>query len=255
MVARERCATLTVVTQDPAFLTTHWSLVRAAGGRGGEAAVALDELCRAYWFPLYAYVRRCGVEAHAAEDLVQGFLARLIERRDLEALSPENGRFRAFLRTAIRNHVANWRAGERAEKRGGGRVLREADFADANERLEREAPAEDDPERAFERAWAHELLAAAAEDVRRDYAASGRARVFEELKVELQRAGDSDIEAHAQALGMTNGACAVAIHRLRTRFREKLEQRVRATLGPEEDWEAELGELLAALARKNAGGL
>ena len=79
--------------------------------------------------------------------------------------------------------------------------------------------------------------------------------MFEELKVELQRAGDGEVAAHAEALGMTNGACAVAIHRLRTRFREKLEQRVRATLGPGEDWEAELGELLAALARKNASGL
>lgn len=239
--------------QDPAFLTTHWSLVRAAGGRGGDAAVALEELCLAYWFPLYAYVRRCGVEAHAAEDLVQGFLARLIERRDLEGLSPEKGRFRAFLRTAIRNHVANWRAGERAEKRGGGKVLREADFVEADQRLEREAPEEDDPERAFERVWARELLAAATEDLRSEYATSGRARVFEQLKVELQRAGDGGLEAHARALAMTNGACAVAIHRLRMRFREKLERRVRATLGPKDDWQVELGELLAALARKKPG--
>lgn len=231
----------------PEFFTTRWSVVRAAQGNDPAATAALEDLCREYWFPLYAFVRRSGLSAAEAEDVVQSFFTRLIEKRDLDQLSPEKGRFRSFLRVAIRHFLLNHRAHERAAKRGAGRVLLEADFAHADQRLEAESNRDADPEQAFEQAWARELLRAALSDLEREYSASGRALVFEVLKVELQRAGESDCQAHAERLGLSPGACRVALHRLRERFRERIQARIQSTLEPGESWEAELGTLLRAL--------
>jgi RNA polymerase sigma factor (sigma-70 family) len=231
----------------PEFYTTRWSVVRAAQGHDPAATAALEDLCKEYWFPLYAFVRRSGVAAVEAEDVVQAFFARLIERRDLDQLSPEKGRFRSFLRVAIRNFLQNHRAHEAALKRGGGRVVLEADFAQADQRLDAESNRDADPELAFEQAWARELLRSAVADLEREYKESGRARIFEELKVELQRTGEGECQAHAERLGLSVGACRVAIHRLRARFREALQARIQSTLAPGESWEAELGALLRVL--------
>jgi len=228
------------------FATTRWSLVLAAGAGGSGA---LTELCRAYWFPLFAYVRRCGVPAHEAEDVVQGFFARLIEKRDLSAVAPEKGRFRSFMLAAIRNHLSHHRAHERAEKRGGGRVVLEVDFRGADQRLEAEARGIDDPERAFEHAWARELMRQCIEEVGDEYQKSGRRTVFDVLAPELQRMGDSsDYAAHAEKLGLSAGAVKVAVHRLRARFRERLRERIAATVERDEDVEDEFRALLRALS-------
>jgi RNA polymerase sigma-70 factor (ECF subfamily) len=231
------------------FLTTRWSLVLAARGFDAPASRALEDLCRAYWFPLFAYVRRCRVPAHEAEDVVQGFFARLIEKRDLSQVGPEKGRFRSFMLAAIRHHLSHHRAHERAEKRGGGRVVLEIDFRDADQRLEAEAPGIDDPERAFELAWARELLRTCIDELGREYAKSGRRTVFDVLAPELQRVGDSsEYAAHAEKLGLTPGAVKVAVHRLRARFRERLRERIAATVERDEDVEDELQALLRALS-------
>lgn len=234
---------------DPrAFLPTRWSLVLSARGSDASAARALEELCRAYWYPLFAYVRRRGVPAHEAEDVVQGFFARLIEKRDLTTVAPERGRFRSFLLAAIRNHVSHVRAHARAEKRGGGRVRLEVDFGAADQRLEAEAPGTCDPERAFEHAWARELIRTCVDDLGLEYTTSGRRAVFDVLKPELQRVGDSsDYAAHAERLGLSPGAVKVAVHRMRARFRDRLRQRIAATVEREEDIEDELSALLRAL--------
>jgi RNA polymerase sigma factor (sigma-70 family) len=230
-------------------MTTRWSLVLAARGSDARATLALDELCRAYWYPLYAYVRRSGVPVHEAEDVVQGCFARLIEQRDLQAVAPARGRFRSFLLAAIRHHLSHRRAHDRALKRGGGRVLLEVDFGDADRRLEVEARGIDDPERAFELAWARELLRSCVEELGQQYAASGRGAVFEVLKPELQRVGDAtDYAAHAERLGLTPGAVKVAVHRLRARFGECLRTRIAATVGSEAELEDELSALLRALS-------
>jgi RNA polymerase sigma-70 factor (ECF subfamily) len=232
------------------FHTTRWSLVLAARE---QQRPALEELCRAYWLPLYAYVRRSGFDAHESEDVVQAFFARLLERRDLDAVAPEKGRFRAFLLAALRHFVANWRDHGRALKRGGGRVRAasdlELDFAHADERLGHLSGATADPERAFEQAWARELLAACVAELGREYAESGRAAVFEELKDELQgAAGEGRTARHAEQLGLSEGAVKVAVHRLRARFREKVRERVAATVERDADVDDELAALLAALA-------
>lgn len=229
------------------FHTTRWSLVQAAHSGGP----ALEELCRAYWWPLYAYARRAGAGAHEAEDVVQGFFMALLERRDLATLAPEKGRFRAFLLAALKNHLANERDRARAEKRGGGRVRNASelglDFAGADERLAAEAGSTSDPERAFEVAWARELLRAALAELEGEYQSSGRAQVFEVLKGELAGDGARPLAEQAERLGLTIGATKVAVHRLRARFREKVRARIAATVEREEDVEDELAALLAAL--------
>lgn len=231
--------------------TTRWSLVLAA--RENQRP-ALEELCRAYWLPLYAYARRSGLDAHEAEDVVQAFFARLLEKRDLAAVGPEKGRFRAFLLAALRHFVANWRDHARAAKRGGGRVRVAAelglDFAQADERLQQFAGATADPERAFEQAWARELLAACVDELGREYADSGRAAVFDELKDELQgAAGDGRVARHAQRLGLSEGAVKVAVHRLRARFRDKVRERSAATVERDADVDDEFAALLHALGK------
>ncbi|TAJ15985.1 MAG: sigma-70 family RNA polymerase sigma factor [Planctomycetota bacterium] len=233
------------------FHTTRWSLVLAA--RASDAP-ALEELCRAYWLPLYAYVRRSGFAAHEAEDVVQAFFARLLEKRDLDAVGPEKGRFRSFLLASLRHFVSNWRDHARAEKRGGGRVVALSqlalDFGGADERVAALAGDASDPERAFEQAWARELLCACVDALGREYKDSGRAAVFDELKDELQgAAGDGRVAAHAARLGLTEGAVKVAVHRLRARFRDKVRERVAATVARDADVDDELAALLRALAQ------
>ncbi|MBM3976760.1 MAG: sigma-70 family RNA polymerase sigma factor [Planctomycetes bacterium] len=232
------------------FHTTRWSLVLAA--RDAQRP-ALEELCRAYWLPLYAYARRSGFESHEAEDVVQAFFARLLEKRDLAAVGPEKGRFRSFLLVALRHFVANWRDRERAEKRGGGRVRSstglDLDLPGADARLAQMAPATDDPERAYEQVWARELLRACLEDLGREYAGSGRGAVFDELKDGLQGTlGEGQVAERAERLGLTAGALKVALHRLRTRFRDKVRERIAATVESEADVDDELAALLRALA-------
>lgn len=233
------------------FLTTRWSLVRRAAGSSSSASrEALEELCRDYWFPLYAFARRRGLAAEDAEDVVQSFLARLIEKEELGRLSPDKGRFRSFLLAALQHFTANWRAKERSLKRGGGARKLEIDVVEADKRLQLEARDSEPPERAFERAWARELMRKCLEDLESEYASSGRAAVFEELKAALQPAEDAANHASAaQRLGMTEGAVKVAAHRLRVRFRERLRQRIAETVASEEDVEDELRDLMRALAR------
>lgn len=229
------------------FNPTRWSLIRRAGGSDGAVArVALEELCRAYWFPLYAFARRKGLDAHEAQDVVQSFFARLIEKRDLDALSPERGRFRSFLLAALQNFVANWRDHARAHKRGGGAPMLAIDTAGADERLGLIARDSEPPERAFERAWARELMSACVGELELEYRASGRRAVFDALKATLQ--GESyDSSRVALELGMTEGAVKVAAHRLRARFGEALRARIAQTVSSAEDVEDELRDLLNAL--------
>jgi len=231
------------------FLTTRWSLVEAAGAADGERArAALSELCAEYWFPLYAYVRRCGVGADEAQDVVQGLFADLIGRGDLARLTRGVGRFRGFLKTAVRHHLANLRDRERAEKRGGGRVRLAVDFEGAAERFERQGGREADPERAFDRLWALELIERCVAELEAEYAASGRGAVFAELKGALQ-GGDEGIDyaAVAERLSTGEGALRVAAHRLRKRFGERLRARIAETVARPEEVEPELDELFRAL--------
>lgn len=227
------------------FLTTRWSLVAAAAG-SERAREALGGLAQAYWFPLYAFARKLGVPAHEAEDVVQSFFARLIETGDLAKVVRGESRFRAFLRAALRNFVANRRAHDRAAKRGGGRVALAIDLGDAEARFVAECPGrETEPEAAFERVWARELVGRALANLEAEYKSTGRGEVYDVLAAELQGGAATD---GAVRLGLEPGAYRVAVHRLRRRFREALLQEVQDTVRDPDDTAGELDAVLRALA-------
>lgn len=234
---------------DGAFRTTRWSVVAAAGRADTPSARdALEVLCRAYWYPLYLYVRRRGRSADEASDLVQGFFARLLERRDLAAADPERGRFRAFLRTALEHHLANERDRERALKRGGGARVLSLDLADAEGRLAAEPQDGRTPESAFDRTWALAVMERALARVAEEYQRAGRGPVFERLAPCLSGSTDLPYRELARQVDLTEGAFKVAVHRARTRFRDALRREVADTLRDPAEVDRELADLLAALS-------
>ncbi|MBK7876840.1 MAG: sigma-70 family RNA polymerase sigma factor [Planctomycetes bacterium] len=230
-----------------AFHTTRWTLVLAAGcGDDDAARAALEELCAAYWYPLYAFARRKGADRDAAADLVQGLFARLVETRGLRQIARDKGRFRSFLMAALQHHVANERDRERAVKRGGGSVALAVDLDLADERFAREVDRGRTPEQEFDRAWALEVLRGAIGVVEREYRESGRGGVFDALRGELEGEGVAHAEV-AVALGMSAGAVKVAAFRLRERFGEALRGVVAGTVVSPAAVEGEMGALWRAL--------
>jgi DNA-directed RNA polymerase specialized sigma24 family protein len=232
------------------FPTTHWSRVTAAADRVDPAArAALEDLCRDYWFPLYAFVRGRGHEAHDAEDIVQGFLADLLERDSLAELDRSKGSFRSFLRAACEHFLANQHDHNRAAKRGGGRKIISIDRLDAECRYGREPSHELTPERLFERQWAILLLERVLDRLEAESNRAGKTELFVALRPTLQ--GDSlapPSSAIAAEIGMREGAVRVAAHRLRARYRELLREEVARTTGDLDEIDQEIADLLAALA-------
>ena len=201
------------------FRTTRWSLVRASSTPSEEGRAALGELCERYWPALYALARRSGSTPDAAEDEVQGFLEGIIRRGDISRADETKGSFRSFLGTAFRHHLMNDAAAGRTLKRGGGVVTAPLD----PEAHYRALDANDDPARIFERAFARRTLEAALERLRRDYESRGKLDQFNALRSTITAPDDSiDREEIANASGMTRGALDVAIHRLRSRYRDAL---------------------------------
>lgn len=235
------------------FEPTRWSLVAAAAGTGAAeptARAALEELCRGYWYPLYAYVRRRGTDADAARDLVQAFFLRLLETGAFAAADPARGKFRTFLLTALTHFQANeWRR-DHALKRGGGRAHLSLDFDAGEGRYAREAaePADrDTPESLFERRWAMALLARATDRLRRDQMAGDRPELGRRLIAVLAGESDASYAAVGAACGTTEGAVKVAAHRLRARYRELLRAEVAQTLADGESVDDELRALFEAV--------
>ena len=232
------------------FATTHWSLVLAARGRPSpDARAALADLCRVYWYPLYAFVRRSGHDATTAEDLTQEFFARLLEKGWLGQADRTKGRFRSFLLAACKHFLTNERDRARALKRGGGKPPLPIDFGGADERYAREPADELTPERLFERRWALALLDQVLVDLRAEYAAAGRGALFDRLKAHLGGAADSaPYESVAVELGMTAGAVKVAAHRLRQRYRDRLRDAIARTLNDPAAVDDEIRHLFAVLS-------
>jgi len=229
------------------FRTTRWSLVVAAGtAEGTEGRAALETLCAAAWFPLYAFARRGGSPPADAADLVQGFFADLLERQGIAAADPERGRFRTFLLAAFRHFASKERERARALKRGGGRVL-PLDFSDGESRYLAEPVDDRTPESLYERRWALALLDRVLEDLGAAYA-GGRAPLFEVLRPWLA-GGDPPSHAEAAArLGLSGGAVKVALHRLRKRYRDLLRAAIAETVASPEEVEDEIRHLLGALS-------
>jgi RNA polymerase sigma-70 factor (ECF subfamily) len=226
------------------FATTRWTMVRAAGA---SSANALEALCSAYWFPLYAYVRRHGFSKEDAEDLTQAFFAKLLERRDFAGLRQENGRFRAFMLASMKHFLSNERDRAGRLKRGGNITHFPLDWQDADTRFQIADAGQVPPDAAFDREWAVALLGRVIVRLCDECAAEGKAERFDKLKPFLT-AGKGETP-HAQAaaeLGMDEGAVRVAVHRLRKRYRELLKEEVAQTLSDPAMVEEELAVLLGA---------
>lgn len=234
-------------TDDARFLTTRWSLVLAAGR--GESAAALESLCRAYWYPLYAFARRRGATHEVAADLVQGFFAQLLERRDLHDVAPEKGRFRSFLLAALTHHAAHERDRERALKRGGGAAAIGVDWNDADTRFRLEPAHDESPERAFARTWALELLARTFAALEAEQSSPDERALFDALKPELEGRSEERYAPIAERLATTEGAVRTAAWRLRQRWRALLRAEVAATVTDPADVDEEIRGLFEALAR------
>ena len=229
------------------FRTTRWSLIAAAGdATGPDGRQALADLCRLYWYPVYAYVRRREPDRHAAEDLTQAFFARLLEKNDLAAADPARGRFRSFLLTACQHFLANRHDHDTARKRGGGVKPLSIDFGPGEERYAREPASPHTAEAEFERRWALALLDQALNELRAEYTEAKKAELFDALKGTLT--GDStSYRDLGGRLGLTEGAVKVAVHRLRQRYREKLRAVIAETVDGPAAVDDELRDLFAAL--------
>jgi RNA polymerase sigma factor (sigma-70 family) len=232
------------------FAATHWSVVLAAGSTDSQqASAALDALCRAYWFPLYAYVRRRGHGPHDAQDLTQEFFARLLARDFLSGVSPDKGKFRSFLLASLNNFLANEWARSQAAKRGGGQIPLSLDAEMAEGQYQIEPASTLSPEKLYDRRWAVRLLEQAFAALQSEFKSEEKARLFARLKEFLEDgAGAGDYAGAAEALGMTPNAVAVAVHRLRQRYRELVRAAVLQTVAAPEQVEEEVRCLLAALA-------
>jgi RNA polymerase sigma-70 factor (ECF subfamily) len=230
------------------FATTHWTVVLAAGKRGSpDSQRALEELCRTYWFPLYAYVRRRGRSREDAEDLTQTFFARLLEKNFLKDVAGEKGKFRAFLLAALKHFLANeWDKSQR-QKRGGGAAHLSLDWRTADTKFQVAAVNEPSPDKVFDREWALALLAKVIERLQLECAADGKAKLFDALKVFLTAGrGESAQSDVAKALGMEEGAVRVTIHRLRKRYRALLREEIAQTLSDPAQVDAEMQALFGA---------
>jgi RNA polymerase sigma-70 factor (ECF subfamily) len=239
---------MTIGPDSARFATTHWSAVLAAGRSDStRARQALDELCRVYWKPLHAFVRRQGHGADEAQDLTQAFFADLLARQDLARVDPARGRFRSFLLASLTHFLANEWDKARAQKRGGGAIGVPIDTsADTGDWVE---PADTlTPEKLFERSWALALLDHVLGQLQRECEAEGNAALFDGLKGTLT--GDRPAARYADVgarLGLSEGAIKVAVHRLRARYRERLRAEVGRTVGGPEEIDDEIRFLFAAV--------
>jgi len=232
-----------------AFQTTEWSLVLTAGGDDSRAArAALSRLCEIYWYPLYAYVRRHGANPDDARDLTQGFLTSLLERRDLETVHRDRGRFRAFLLASLQHFLSNDAARRQTQKRGGNVQLVPLEFESAEGRYRFEPAEPVTPQTLYERRWALTVIDRVLVNLRLEWDAADRTAEFDQLKAcLLGDAPSGGYAAVAERLASTEGAVRVAVHRLRRRFRTKLKQEIGETLSDAAEIDDEIRYLLRAL--------
>ena len=230
------------------FRTTHWSVVLRAGSWSGDAAPALEKLCRAYWAPLYAYVRRRGHDRHTAQDLTQEFFTRLLAGDSLASVHPDKGRFRSFLLVAMKHFLANEWDRAHSQKRGGDCHIFSLDQVNDEERRDLEPVDSSSPDRIFERRWAETVLARVNARLRREYEAAGQLARFDALKVYLLCDFEPASYAETAArLGLTESAVKSAIYKLRQRYGDMFRAEIADTLGKPDDVDEEIQYLLRVL--------
>jgi DNA-directed RNA polymerase specialized sigma24 family protein len=231
------------------FATTRWSLVLEAGAEltpRGRAALAT--LCELYWYPLYSYLRRRGKTAEDAQDLTQGFFARLLEKQTLQVADRARGRFRSFLLASLDHYVSNERDHAQAQKRGGSTPPISLDLAMAEDCYIREPADPWTPEKIFDRNWALALLGRVLSRLRRELHDDGKGPLFDALQGYLS--GDEAPASYQQvgkSLNMTDGALRVVVHRLRRRYRTLLYDEIAQTVGTPEEIDLELHYLIDAI--------
>ena len=233
-----------------AFTTTHWSVLLTAQGESPAAQEALERLCQKYWWPLYGYVRRQGYSPEEAQDLTQGFFALLLERKDLDAVRREKGRFRSYLLTSLKNFLAKARRRELTVKRGEGRALVPLDELLARERADLEPADTLSADRIYERRWALTLLEQVLTRLGEEYRAAGPAAsgLFEQLKQALTDEPGKPSQAKiAEELSMNENAVKQAFYRLRQRYRSLLREEIAQTVAVPGDVEDELRHFIVVL--------
>ncbi len=236
--------------EPPAFTTTHWSVVLAAGvDSTAGSQTALATLCQAYWYPLYTFVRRQGVSPHDAEDLTQGFFAWLLASNQVRVADPARGKFRSFLLVTLKHFLSDERKKAQAQKRGGGRTLVSLDAESAEERYLLEPATELTPERIYDQRTACAVMAQTVARLRQEYVAAGRAELFEELK-HFESGGEANASYRdvAQRLDLSESAVKSAIFRLRRRHRELLRAEVAQTVATYADVDDEIRHLISVLS-------
>ena len=225
-------------------------MLTAGGHDTGRAHTALENLCRTYWYPLYAYVRRRGQSPENAQDLTQEFFARLLERNWIEHADRQKGRFRSFLLSAMSHFLSDQWDKARAQKRGGGRPPLPLEFDTAETRFTREPSDPVTPEQNFERRWALTLLDEVLRRLRAEYEQDGRAELFQALHPCLvgERTAQPYSELAAK-LNVSEGTVKAAVHRLRQKYRQLLREEIAQTVAGPGEIDEELRHLFAVLAR------
>ena len=233
-----------------AFATTHWSAVYTArDGDSSKAVAALERLCRSYWRPVYAFIRRDGRQPADAQDLTQEFFLRFIQKEWIDQLEHQRGKFRSFLLTFLKHFLSDERDRAGAQKRGGGQTFISLDELLAEERHACEPFHTLTPDQMFERRWAETLMERAVARLRQKYTDEGKAELFRHLK-DLQpseRGAQSYVELGAR-FGLSEGAIKSAVHRMRLRHRDILRQEIARTLGSPEEVNDEIRHLIQVLA-------
>ncbi len=233
------------------FATTHWSVVRAAGKSSSPSyKEAMGTLCKIYWFPLYAYLRRQGYNNNEAEEHTQAFFAQLLEKHGLRLADPKQGKFRTFLLISLKYFLANERDRARAKKRGGGQKVLSLNFENAENRYALEPAHELSPEKLFERSWALAVLERTMSRLSAEAVKTKKQKLVNHLQIYLT-VRKSSVPYHkvADELDISESAVKVAVHRLRKRYRQLLRDEIAQTVSNEDQIDEEIRDLFAALAR------
>jgi len=231
------------------FGVTRWTLVLAAG-RGNDsahAAEAMAELCRTYWYPLYAYLRRRGHSTHEAEDLTQAFFAKLLDRDLLANIDRQKGKFRAYLLTSLKNFLADEHDRAQAQKRGGGQPVISLEGVDPERRYRLEPSHDLSPEKLFEKQWALSILERVLSRLETEWIAAEKAELFRHLQPTLAGGQSARYDEIASRLGMTEGAIKSAAHRLRLGYRALLIDEISQTVAEPGEVEGEIRYLMSCL--------
>ncbi len=229
------------------FRTTHWSVVLRASRseNADEAHRALEELCRAYWYPIYAFIRRRGTGLHDAQDLTQAFFEKLLEKQTLAVADRQRGRFRTFLLSALNNFLINEARDAKRLKRGGGAEVISLDLETAEQQLALEPVSGESPERVYERNWVEVMMRRVLDRLQADSVTEGQAERFSQLRVYLVgEQGAPSFTEMANRLGLTEAAVKGLVRRLRARYRLLFREEIAQTLGDDQDIDAEIKYLL-----------